>query len=141
MLRTFAHTIGLFIGSSTVSPHLSVDDLPFLSGVYRDGTINSYVSLLGVPELSTVAKSASSLTLGAAVTLSRLIEELQQLASSTGFRHFSDMAKHLLLVANTPVRNAGSWAGNLMLKYEHNDFPSDVFLLLAAAGGTLQIGE
>ena len=109
------------------------------AGIYRSSADN-YVSLLGVPELSQVSSGADSLTLGSAVSLSRLIEQLQQLAPSAGFRHFSDMASHLLLVANTPVRNAGSWAGNLMLKYAHNEFPSDVFLLLAAAGGRLQIG-
>ena len=109
-------------------------------GIYRDAGFDSYVSLLRVPELSQVSKTSSSVTLGAAVSLSRLVEELQLLAPTTGFRHFSDMASHLLVVANTPVRNAGSWAGNLMLKHAHNEFPSDVFLLLAAAGGRLQIG-
>ena len=93
-----------------------------------------------MPELSQVTRSADSLTMGAAVNLSRVIEEFQQLASTAGFRHFSDMASHLLVVANTPVRNAGSWAGNMMLKHAHHEFPSDVFLLLAAAGGRIQIG-
>ena len=111
-------------------------------GVYSDGVeFDSFVSLLQVPELSQVTQSSSSLTLGAAVSLSGLIGELQALAPTAGFRHFADMAAHLLLVANTPVRNAGSWAGNLMLKQQHGEFPSDVFLLLAAAGGRLQIGK
>ncbi|XP_037080516.1 xanthine dehydrogenase-like [Pollicipes pollicipes] len=51
------------------------------------------------------------------------------------------MARHLLLVANTPVRNAGTWAGNLMIKYHHREFPSDVFLLLAAAKAKLKIAD
>ncbi|XP_043234925.1 indole-3-acetaldehyde oxidase-like [Amphibalanus amphitrite] len=112
------------------------------TGVYHDaGQPDGYVSLLKVPELSQVTQTASALTLGAAVSLSRVIEEFQKLSSTAGFGHFSDMASHLLLVANTPVRNAGSWAGNLMLKQTHGDFPSDVFLLLAAAGGRLQIAD
>lgn len=35
----------------------------------------------------------------------------------------------------------GTLAGNLMMKYQFNDFPSDVFLLLESAGATLSIGE
>ena len=35
-------------------------------------------------------------------------------------------------VANTGVRNIGTIAGNLMLKHGHNDFPSDIFILLEA---------
>ena len=40
-------------------------------------------------------------------------------------------------VANTHVRNIGSVGGNLMLKHAHNDFPSDVYVLLEAVGATL----
>ena len=42
-------------------------------------------------------------------------------------------------VANTNVRNVGSIAGNLMLKHAHNDFPSDIFNLLEAAGARIGV--
>jgi len=32
-------------------------------------------------------------------------------------------------------------AGNLAMKHEHNEFPSDVYLILETAGATLNIGE
>ena len=51
------------------------------------------------------------------------------------------MLEHMRKVANTSVRNAGCWAGNLMLAHDHPDFPSDLFTLFAAAGATLQISS
>ena len=35
----------------------------------------------------------------------------------------------------------GTWAGNLMMKYYHKDFPSDIFILLETVGATLSICE
>jgi hypothetical protein len=35
----------------------------------------------------------------------------------------------------------GTIAGNLSIKHEHPEFPSDIFLLLATVGATLTIGE
>ena len=81
------------------------------------------------------------MTFGGAVTLSRLIEELQTLAATPGFGYCRQVAAHLLVVANSPVRNMGSWAGNLMIKHGHREFPSDVFLLLTAARARLVVGE
>ncbi|XP_043217578.1 indole-3-acetaldehyde oxidase-like isoform X1 [Amphibalanus amphitrite] len=112
------------------------------SGVYKhDGPFDSYISTLKVPELHAVSKTAEAATFGGAVTLSRLIEELQLLAPTAGFAHCRQMASHLLLVANTPVRNMGSWAGNLMIKHAHREFPSDVFLLLTAARAKIVVAD
>jgi hypothetical protein len=36
-------------------------------------------------------------------------------------------------------KKVATLAGNLMLKKEHNEFPSDVFVILEAAGATLNI--
>ena len=114
---------------------------------------DGYVSLLKLPELREVrrpeartagrwaAGAGAGAVFGAAVTLSELISELEKLAATAGYRHCAEMARHLRVVANTPVRNAATWAGNLMIKYKHRAFPSDVFLLLTAARATLKIGQ
>ncbi len=34
-----------------------------------------------------------------------------------------------------------TWAGNLMLNHAHNNFPSDIYLIFAAANAQLVIGE
>ena len=54
---------------------------------------------------------------------------------------FKVLSQHLLQVANVPVRNVGTWAGNIMMVHEHNNFPSDVFTTLAGLGATVTIGE
>ncbi|XP_043246690.1 abscisic-aldehyde oxidase-like [Amphibalanus amphitrite] len=118
---------------------------------------DGYISLLKIPELRVIKRpgeKASKWTprwqlpgetkgavFGAAVTLSQFIKELDHLSGTPGYRHCAQMAKHLRVVANTPVRNAATWAGNLMIKYKHRDFPSDVFLLLTAAKAKLKIVE
>ena len=80
----------------------------------------------------------SSLTVGAGVSLSVLIAQLQANQSKSG--SFEHLANHLLKIANVPVRNIGSWAGNLMLTHNHDNFPSDVFTMMAGAGATLTLG-
>ena len=71
--------------------------------------------------------------------LSVLIAQLQANQSKSG--SFEHLANHLLKIANVPVRNIGSWAGNLMLTHDHDNFPSDVFTMMAGAGATLTLGE
>jgi hypothetical protein len=39
------------------------------------------------------------------------------------------------------VFQIGTIAGNLSIKHEHPEFPSDVFLILATVGATLTIGK
>ncbi|KAF6205375.1 hypothetical protein GE061_019546 [Apolygus lucorum] len=51
------------------------------------------------------------------------------------------MAAHIELVAHIPVRNVGTIAGNLSIKHQHREFPSDIFLILETAGATLIIED
>lgn len=41
----------------------------------------------------------------------------------------------------TLLLQIGTLAGNLSIKYDHNEFPSDIFTILEAVGATLTIGE
>lgn len=77
--------------------------------------------------------------MGAGITLAKVIALFQLNADKSP--SFSDLAKHVSKIANMPVRNVGTWAGNIMLAYNHQDFPSDVFLLLAASQAVLTIGR
>ena len=73
------------------------------------------------------------------MSLSNLIGLLQDNQSkSSSFEH---LANHLLKIANVPVRNVGSWAGNLMLTHDHDNFPSDVFTMMAGVGAKVTIGK
>ena len=44
-------------------------------------------------------------------------------------------------VASTGVRNTGTLAGNLMLKHEHQYFPSDCFLMLETLGANVVVAS
>ena len=81
----------------------------------------------------------SSLQVGAAVSLCNLIGLLQNNQSKS--TSFEQLANHLSKIANVPVRNIGSWAGNLMLTHDHDNFPSDVFTMMAGVGAKVTIGK
>lgn len=49
------------------------------------------------------------------------------------------MLRHFQKIANTPVRSAACWAGNLMICHEHDDFPSDIATMFAGTGATLSV--
>lgn len=111
-------------------------------GVFKnDGPYTAYIATSGVKELYTV-NNQSPLELGANVSLTRAIEVFQHLATSDpGYLYLKTLADHWQVVANVSVRNAGCWAGNLMMKHTHPGFQSDIFLTLLAADAELTIGD
>lgn len=83
----------------------------------------------------------SSLTIGAGMTLSELMQTLRSAAENKpDFFYCNELAKHIDLVANIPVRNSGTIAGNLSIKNQYNKFPSDLYLIFEAIGAKLTIG-
>ena len=100
---------------------------------------------------------SGQMTVGAAKTLSELIALLNKnthtpspsagaanTATDKVVDHssvFSVTARHLSLIANTQVRNAGSWAGNLGIFNRHQDFPSDAVLALTLAQAILTVSD
>jgi xanthine dehydrogenase/oxidase len=110
-------------------------------GVFKNPPIAGiYIDVKHIPDLYANKLSEKSLVVGSAIPLSALIELLETHKDSSPAT-FSQLAGHLSKVANVPVRNVGSWAGNLMLTHDYNDFPSDVFVMMAAVGATLSIAN
>jgi xanthine dehydrogenase/oxidase len=100
-----------------------------------------YIDISSVAELTTKEFDGKSLVLGANTTLTEAIEIFTQIAKDNpNFAYLKLMADHIDLIANVPVRNRGTLAGNLMIKHDHNDFPSDIFLILETAGALLTVG-
>ncbi|ELT96233.1 hypothetical protein CAPTEDRAFT_161264 [Capitella teleta] len=101
-------------------------------------TYDAYIDTTAIQDLYSIEVS-SVLTFGANVSLTKMIEVMDQSASQKGFEYLIKVTQHLRKVANTSVRNVACWAGNLMLKHTESMFPSDVFLLFAALGVNIKI--
>jgi xanthine dehydrogenase/oxidase len=99
--------------------------------------IDAYIDLKKVKELYSVNIENTYISIGSAVPLNQLIDILQ--VTATKSVSFQPIADHLKKIANVPVRNIGSWAGNLMLTHNHSNFPSDVFTVMQSAGATVTI--
>ncbi|XP_041981533.1 probable aldehyde oxidase 2 [Aricia agestis] len=83
-----------------------------------------------------------NLIVGAGTTLTDMMELFTRISvENEDFSYLSEFVKHLDLVAHVPVRNIGTIAGNLFLKYTNNDFPSDLFLLFETIDAMITIGS
>lgn len=149
VLKEFRHTSVQLMGGNTsigVSKYLN-DTAPY----YAPDTYNTVVDVNGVPafqqQMFSKDTNGGQLTVGAGVTISTLISLLRTHQSDKSttddvVNHssvFSVTAAHLHRVANSQVRNAGSWAGNMMLFLKYPTFPSDVVLALTTAKATLYL--
>jgi len=65
------------------------------------------------------------------------LETFQKYSSEPRFKYLRHLAHHIDLVAHVPV----SIAGNLMIKHAHNEFPSDIFLILETVGTQIHVLE
>ncbi|XP_011882440.1 PREDICTED: xanthine dehydrogenase-like [Vollenhovia emeryi] len=110
-------------------------------GVYRSGKKDLYIDINDVPDLRKIQKTSESLVLGGNTTLNMAIEIFQKYSFEDNFRYLRQLAQHIDLIAHVPVRNVGSIAGNLMIKHAHNEFPSDMFLILETVGTQVHILE
>ncbi|CAH1786918.1 unnamed protein product [Owenia fusiformis] len=110
-------------------------------GVYNDGPYDVWIDTKKVPDFGHFSATAPDVFFGANVTLTQMMDTLNQLANSQGFEYCAALANHISRVANTPVRNVATWAGNLMMKHAHNEFPSDIFLILETVQARLTIRD
>eukprot|EP00656_Telonema_subtile_P016054 TRINITY_DN18458_c0_g1_i2.p1 TRINITY_DN18458_c0_g1~~TRINITY_DN18458_c0_g1_i2.p1 ORF type:complete len:1229 (+),score=349.19 TRINITY_DN18458_c0_g1_i2:15-3701(+) len=94
------------------------------------------IDLQAIPGFSDVTVGAHSLTVGAAVTLSELKATLA--ANAAKSVSFEPLVAHMDRIANNQVRNAGSWAGNLMLAHEYPTFVSDLNTIMIGAGASVE---
>lgn len=120
-----------------------VPSLLQFAGIFKKDLqgVQGFIDVNHVPELHQRTLDTSEILLGGGTTLSAAIDHLKRIALLTGFQYANGLAKHWGRVANTSVRNVATLAGNLMLKREHRDFPSDVFLTLEAVQAELAIAS
>ncbi|XP_002000301.2 aldehyde oxidase 4 isoform X1 [Drosophila mojavensis] len=102
-------------------------------GVYRrPRSIKHYVDVNMVPELKQQSIEPDHLLLGANLTLTETMLLFKQAEQRPGFEYCAQLWQHFNLIANVPVRNNGTLAGNISIKKQHPEFPSDVFITLEA---------
>jgi xanthine dehydrogenase/oxidase len=111
-------------------------------GVFKSygNSVDIYVDVTSIPELKVNEFVDDTYVLGANTSLTAAMEIFNQVGDENPqFSYFKQLASHLDLVANVPVRNVGTIAGNLMMKHDNHDFPSDVFLILETVAAVLTV--
>ena len=110
-------------------------------GVYRRSPdLKVFIDISNVEELRSYKINENSLELGGNVTLTECMEIFTKLANENeNFSYLHEVVKHFDLIANVPVRDNGTLAGNLMIKNQHREFPSDIFLIFEAIGAVFKI--
>ncbi|XP_078252682.1 xanthine dehydrogenase/oxidase-like [Rhinoraja longicauda] len=109
-------------------------------GVFKkDGPYKVLIDVKGIPDLYVVTMEPSGLKVSSNVSLNSLIDYLKQYSAQSP--SYNVIASHLLKIASRPVRNAGGWAGNLMMKWRHREFVSDVFVVFEAAGARVTVAD
>jgi xanthine dehydrogenase/oxidase len=136
-----------------VGGNTSIGVSKYLNNTTPYNTADAYsvfVDVNSIPEMVSTSFDSNSctLTVGAAVTINALISKLNEFGSkklgsdNVVINHrsiFDVTANHLTKIANTQVRNAASWAGNLMLFKKYPTFPSDAVVALTNANAILTL--
>lgn len=110
-------------------------------GVYRRSPdIQVFIDIASVQDLKTHKITQGTLELGGNVTLTEAMEIFTKVAKKNkNFEYLREVVKHMDLIANIPVRNNGTLAGNLMIKNANKEFPSDLFLILETLSAKIVI--
>ncbi|XP_026318629.1 xanthine dehydrogenase 1-like [Hyposmocoma kahamanoa] len=98
-------------------------------------------TLIDISDVSELKRTFidQNLVIGGGTTLTEALDIFQHMATQDYFEYLLKFYQHLKLVAHIAVRNIGTIAGNLMIKHQHNEFPSDIFLLLETVGAELTL--
>ncbi|XP_014251130.1 indole-3-acetaldehyde oxidase-like [Cimex lectularius] len=100
-----------------------------------------YIDLGRIVELRDYKISDSHLDIGANMTLTDAMALFSKESAKPGFAYLKVLSDHIDLVANVPVRNIGTLAGNLAIKHKNNKFPSDIFLILETVGAQVVVAR
>ncbi|RVE49403.1 hypothetical protein evm_005915 [Chilo suppressalis] len=111
-------------------------------GLYEDFDYpRILIDVSGVKSLKNY-KFDQNLILGANISLQDSIKLFKETAQTRyEFSYLAEFAKHFDLIANLPVRNIGSIAGNLMLRQAMPDYQSDIFILFETVGAIVTVRD
>ncbi|KAM7359329.1 uncharacterized protein ACRADG_006685 [Cochliomyia hominivorax] len=98
-------------------------------GVYRrSDNIKHYIDVNGIADLKKYKITNGKLKLGANLSLTETMDIFTEASKEIGFEYCEQLWNHFDLIANVPVRNTGTLAGNISTKKKYPEFPSDIFL-------------
>ncbi|XP_075144825.1 uncharacterized protein LOC142219934 [Haematobia irritans] len=110
-------------------------------GVYRRSeNVKHFIGINAIGPLKKYELSKDKLTLGANLSLTEAMDIFANAAKQAGFEYCQQLWNHFDLIANVPVRNSGTLAGNISIKKHYEEFPSDVFLTLEALNAQVVVG-
>ncbi len=104
---------------------------------------NYLVDISAISELQRIESSSAGLTLGGAITLTRMLDVLTDTIASLDKDQavgLEALREHLLVVANLQVRNEATLAGNVFIG-TNLGFLSDVVLMLGTLGATVTVSS
>ena len=105
------------------------------AGVYKEVySYDKYVDLRKIRELKQIRSDGGFLEIGAAVSISAVIEALEEYGGAI----FTKLAEHMKKVASQFVRNTATIGGNLIMAQRGN-FPSDIATILLAADAMVSV--
>ncbi|XP_053676315.1 uncharacterized protein LOC128726526 [Anopheles nili] len=112
-------------------------------GVYRRSpTLQVFIDVNAIEELHSHSADSNGLVVGANVSLTEFMQILDETANKyPNLAYCKQLENHIDLIANVAVRSAGTIAGNLSIKNQHHEFPSDMYLILETAGAQLTVVE
>eukprot|EP01061_Rhynchopus_euleeides_P002784 TRINITY_DN12144_c0_g2_i2.p2 TRINITY_DN12144_c0_g2~~TRINITY_DN12144_c0_g2_i2.p2 ORF type:complete len:1308 (+),score=591.63 TRINITY_DN12144_c0_g2_i2:88-3924(+) len=114
-------------------------------GIWKTRQPDVILNIAPIQELRYTRTTSTGFEIGAGTPITDVLEYVEYL-SGAGAAHMPQFADHLRKVASTPIRNAASIGGNVMLTHLHqargdNFAYSDVTTNLYALGATLQIKD
>ena len=112
------------------------------SAIYQDSPdITVIIDISQVVELKTVQRSP--LQVGGGVTITDALEHFKSLheESPLSYKYLKTMTDNLVYLASPAVRDMASLAGNLMIKHQHHNFPSDIFSMFESLGAKITIAS
>ena len=108
--------------------------------IYEDPSdLTTLIDISRVAELQTVGKSP--LQVGAAVSITDAATHFTSVLETepVGYKYLQTVTDNLVYLGSPAVRDLASMAGNLMIKHQHPNFPSDIFTMLEAVGATVTV--
>ncbi|GMN46982.1 hypothetical protein TIFTF001_016159 [Ficus carica] len=112
-------------------------------GYYKElGRYERYINLRYIPELSIIRRDSTGFQIGAAVTISKVIEALkkdnQGKLLSRGATVCKKLANHMEKIASRFIRNTASVGGNLVMA-QRQHFPSDIATILLPVEAMVEV--